>query len=115
MIHLNLSAVIARLLFCYVRAYRELVVCVTFGDSHTGCTNAPSPAESQTASRTHAFPAASNGIAKCFVPNGPRSVAEITCRSTFLPSLHTTSTTFSGNVQSTSAVIVRWVPVPATL
>ncbi len=32
----------------------------------------------------------------------PRSVAEITWRSTFLPSPQTTSTKFSGNVQSTS-------------
>ena len=84
-----------------------LVVCAAFGDTQTGCTNAPLPAESQTAKRTHDLPVASNGIAKCFVPNGAESVAEITWRSTFLPSPHTTSTKFSGNVQSTSAVIVR--------
>src|SRR5437867_13418479 len=91
----------------YLRSHRELVVWVALGDNHTGWTKPPLPAESHTANRTHALPVASNGIAKCFVPNGPRSVAEITWRSTFLPSLHTTSTKLSGNVQSTSAVIVR--------
>src|SRR6185295_1826139 len=95
--------------------HRDPAVVVVLCDTHDGCANAPLPALSHTANRTHALPVASNGIAKCFVPNGPRSVAEMIWRSTFLPSLHTTSTKFSGNVQSTSAVIVRWLPVPATL
>src|SRR5438132_7315186 len=88
-------------------AYLEPAVVVVLGANHTGWTNAPLPAESHTANRTHALPVASNGIARCLVPNGASSVAEITWRSTFLPSLHTTSTKFSGNVHSTSAAIVR--------
>src|SRR5262249_59938527 len=105
----------ARILPTPSRGQRPFVVGVTFGVSQIGWTKAPLPAESQTANRTHALPAASNGIAKCFVPNGAESLAEITWRSTFLPSPHTTSTKFSGNVQSTSAAIVRALPAPATL
>src|SRR6185503_16556882 len=85
----------------FVCSYLEPAVGAAFGGAtHTGCTNAPLPAESQTANRTHALPVASNGIAKCLVPNGAESVAEITWRSTFLPSLQTTSTKFNGKVQS---------------
>src|ERR1051325_5152905 len=81
----------------------------------TGCTKAPFPAESQAANRTHAFPFASKGIEKCFVPNADRSVACITCRSILVPSPHTTSTNERGNVHSTSADTVRLSPVPSTL
>src|SRR5262249_6881705 len=49
--------------------YLEPAVVVVRGESHTGCTNAPLPAESHTANRTHALPAASNGSVKCLVPN----------------------------------------------
>lgn len=38
--------------------------------THSGCTNAPFPAESQTAKRTQAFPAASKGISKRMEPRG---------------------------------------------
>src|SRR5438445_804224 len=87
---------------------------VAAGFSHTALTNPGSPAESHTASRTHALPVASNGIEKCLLPNAGRSVAEMICRSTFLPSPHTTSTKSSGNVQSMSATIVRLFPEPST-
>src|SRR5580765_5951883 len=90
----------------------SLVVFTAF--SHTGCTNAPLPAVSHTAKRTHDLPVASNGIEKCFVPKAPRLVAETIWRSIFLPSPHTTSMNDSGNVHSTSAPIVRWTPLPAT-
>ena len=40
-------------------------------------TNPGSPAESHTASRTHALPVGSNGIEKCLLPNAGRSVAEM--------------------------------------
>src|SRR5262245_25078583 len=72
----------------------QFVVFVVF--SQSGCTNAPSPAESHAANRTHAFPVASNGIENFFAPNAPVSVAEIIWRSIFLPSPHTTSTKDSG-------------------
>src|SRR5258708_371822 len=85
-----------------------------YGFSHTGWTKAPFPAESQTAKRTHALPVASNGIEKCFAPKGPRSVAEMICRSIFVPSPQITSTNDSGNVHSASAAIVRPAPVPST-
>src|SRR4051812_20904219 len=88
--------------------YRELlVVCALLVPTQTGCTNAPLPAESQIAKRTHCLPAASNGIENFFELNGPRSVAGMIWRSTFLPSPHTTSTKLRGNVHSTSAAIVR--------
>ena len=46
--------------------------------NHCGWTKPPSPAESQTANRTHFFPVASNGIENFFAPKAPRSVAEMT-------------------------------------
>jgi hypothetical protein len=39
-----------------------------------GWSQAPSPAESHTANRTHFLPVASKGILKVFVPKGVRSV-----------------------------------------
>src|SRR5437899_2159559 len=98
--------------YCLRCAPSSVVVLGAF--SHTGCTNAPLPAVSHTANRTHDLPVASNGIAKRLVPNAPRSVAEIVWRSTFLPSPHTTSTNDNGNVHPTSAPIDRLAPVPAT-
>src|SRR5206468_9977206 len=95
--------------------HRDAVVGVTGAFSHVGSTNPPLPAESHTANRTHDLPLASNGMAKCFVPNGPRSVAEMIWRSIFLPSPQTTSTNDNGNVHSTSAAMVRWLPVPSIL
>ena len=59
------------------RSHRDAVVGVTGAFSHVGSTNPPLPAESHTGNRTHDLPLASNGMAKCFVPNGPRSVAEM--------------------------------------
>src|SRR5262249_2957593 len=96
-------------------SYCPLAVLVFDGVSQIGCTNAPSPAESHTANRTHAFPVGSNGIANFFVPFAPRSVAGMTWRSIFLPSPHTTSTNERANGHSRSALIVRFAPVPATL
>ena len=66
----------------------------------TGCSHAPSPAASQTANRTHFFPVASNGIRSVFVPNAVVSVRLTIFRSTFVPSLHTTSAKSSGKVYS---------------
>src|SRR5262245_63751612 len=94
--------------------YRDPAVVVVLCDNHTGCTNAPLPAESHTAKRTHDLPVASNGIENFFEPNAPRSVAGMTCRSIFLPSPQTTSTNDNGNVHSTSAAIDRCAPLPAT-
>src|SRR5262245_42231152 len=81
--------------------------------SQIGWTNAPLPAESHTAKRTHALPVASNGIENFFAPKAPVSVTPMTWRSIFLPSPHTTSTNDSGNVHSTSAAIVRFAPAPS--
>src|SRR6267143_4952048 len=53
-----------------VEGYREAAVDVDGVPSQIGSTKPPSPAESHTAKRTQDLPFASNGIAKCFVPNG---------------------------------------------
>src|SRR5262245_23545715 len=88
--------------------YREpLVVCALFVPTHTGCTNAPLPAESHTANRTHCLPVASKGIENFLELNGGSSVAGMIWRSTFLPSPHPTSTKRRGIVSSKSAPIVR--------
>jgi hypothetical protein len=62
--------------------------------SFTGCTRAPSPAESHTANRTHFFPAALNGIRNWRFPKAGNSVARTICRPVELPSPHTTSANF---------------------
>src|SRR5690242_1019479 len=85
------------------RAAAELELRRTYGNS-TGCVNAPLPAESQAAKRTHFLPAVSNGMRNCLLPNGARSVAEVTWRPVVLPSPQTSSTNSSGKVHSTSAV-----------
>ena len=82
--------------------------------SFTGCTKAPFPAESQTANRIQVFPDVSNGILKWCLPNAGISVSGIICRSIFTPSPQTTSANSSGNVHSTSAVIVLFSPLPST-
>ena len=71
-------------------------------------------ATSQAAKRTHFFPDALNGIVNFFFPYAGRSVAEMIWRSVLTPSPQTTSTKSSGNVHSSSAVMVRWSPVPST-
>ena len=75
--------------------------------SHCGCVNAPLPATSHIAKRTHFLPVASNGIDSFFEPNACRSVAGRACFVTVFPSPVTTSMNAIGNVHSTSAVIVR--------
>src|SRR6185503_19771827 len=82
-------------------------------DSFRGCYMTPLPAESHAAKRTHFLPAALNGIWKRWRPIGGRSLAGMIWRSVFCPSPHTTSTISRGNVHSTSAVIVRALPVPS--
>src|ERR1035437_2983022 len=79
----------------------------------TGCVQAPSPAASQTASRTHFFPVASNGIRSVFVPNAVVSVRLTILRSTVVPSLHTTSAKSSGKVYSMFAVYTLFAPEPS--
>src|SRR5262245_40030800 len=81
----------------------------------TGCTNAPFPAESHAAKRTHFWFAASNGTSKRCRPNGASSVAETIRRPVVRPSPQTTSTNSSGKVHSTSAMMVRFAPLPWTL
>src|ERR1700722_8049246 len=49
----------------------------------TGCVNAPLPAESQRAKRTHFLPVASNGMRNLWLPNGAMSDRRIASRSTF--------------------------------
>src|SRR4051812_11877447 len=60
--------------------------------NHFNCVvwvNAPFPAESHAANRTHFFPAGSNGISNFFDANGASSVAGTSCRPVVLPSPHT--------------------------
>src|SRR5205814_8500089 len=94
------------------RDYFDVVVLVSLL-TQIGWTNAPVPAESHTAKRTHALPAGSNGIANFFAPNAPVSVAGTIWRSIFFPSPHTTSTNDNGKVHSTSAVRVCLAPAPS--
>src|SRR5690242_21801054 len=86
---------------------------VIHGCRCTGCVNAPLPAESQTAKRTHFLPAASKGILNFLEPKAGRSVAEMICVWVESPSPQTSSTNSSGKVHSTSALYVRCGPVPS--
>src|SRR2546425_3441868 len=86
------------------------------GSVHLRCTgwvNAPFPAESQTANRTHLIPLASNGTRNLWLLNGRISFILMTCRSTVFPSLHTSSANSGGNVHSASAEYVRFAPEPS--
>ena len=82
--------------------------------SHCACVKPPLPATSHIENRTHFLPVALNGSESFFVPNACMSVAEITCLLTVFPSPVTISMNAIGYVHSTSAVMVRCVPVPLT-
>ena len=79
-----------------------------------GWVNAPLPAESHTANRTHFLPVASNGTRNLWLPNGAISFMLINCRSTLSPSLQTSSANSGGKVHSTSAAYARFAPAKAT-
>ena len=68
----------------------------------TDCVNAPFPAESQAAKRTHFLPVASNGMRYRCVERGTSDVAGMIWRSVVWPSPQTSSTNSAGQVQSAS-------------
>jgi hypothetical protein len=69
-----------------------------------GWSQAPSPAESQTANLIHFLPVASKGMRNVLVPKGVVSVRLMIWRSTLAPSLQTSSANSSGKVYSMLAV-----------